>query len=106
MLLGGSTCVDLFCCSVPTFQESLSFAIKCIAASLEMHEVRAVADLQVALVRGVLQSIEQPARIGIGHEMVPGAADDRNRRSNGCRIICEMAGECLRDFLNGAAGHF
>src|SRR5262245_55208332 len=72
-------------------QEGDAFAVECIAHRLQMHQVGAAADLDVALDRRGLESIEQPRRIGVGNEPVPLAADDRDRRLHTAWIISQLA---------------
>lgn len=58
---------------------------------LEMHQVRAAADLDVALVGRGGERVEQPACVGIGDKPVPGAADDRDRGAHRARIVGKIA---------------
>src|SRR5215471_11249226 len=70
-----------------------------------MHEMRAAADLDVALVRRRGEGVEQPARVRIGAVGVPFAADDRDWRADETWLVGEFAGPGVENVLKRAARH-
>src|SRR6185437_7059866 len=64
-----------------------ALAVERMAHRLQMHQMRGAADFDVALCRRTGEGIEEPARILVGNETVPFAADDRHRRPHQRRII-------------------
>ena len=62
------------------------------------------ADLDVAPHRGGVHRVEQAGRVGIGPHSIPGAADDRDRRTDQARVVAEFARPGVEDILERAAG--
>lgn len=56
-----------------------------------MHEMRGAPDLDVASHGRTRERIDEPARIAIGDEGIPLAANDLNRRWNASRIVGQAA---------------
>src|SRR5215470_11447153 len=76
---------------VAALQEGDALAIKRKAHGFKMHQMGAAADLDVALDGRGGERVEQPARIRVGDEAIPVAADECDRRRHPGGIVRQLA---------------
>src|SRR5690348_15989604 len=72
------------------FEEGDALLMQCMTPGFEMHQMRAAAELDVALLRRGGEGGEEGARILVRHEPVPFAAQQSDRRAHEGGIIGEL----------------
>ena len=85
--------------AVHAAQKRLGLAIQRVARFLQVHQMRGASDLHVTPHRRGMQCVKQPARVGVGRQTVPLAADDRHRCADQTGIVTEPSRPCVGDIL-------